>query len=129
MKIKNLTSILILIIIAISIILNSFSFYFYTTEPSLHYLGILYFSVGIIILGIIQFLLLITKQSQYKRQLNYLIFGSSIIVSLPILIDGNLGIVSRIIGLLSCAVSILSLIYLFVKMLLGKNPIAFNENE
>ncbi len=128
LKTKHLIRILILIIVVISIILNSFCSYFYTTKPSLHYLGIFYFSVGIIILGIIQFLLLITKQSSYKRQLNYLMFGSPVMISLPILIDGNVSNVARIIGFLFCLVSILCLTYLFVKILLEKNPIVYNKN-
>ena len=49
-------------------------------------------------------------------------------LSIQILIDGNVSNVARIIGFLFCLVSILCLTYLFVKILLEKNPIVYNKN-
>lgn len=120
MKNRILIRIWISINVIISIILTSFGLYFYTTEPSLHYIAIFYFSIGIFLMGIVQFLILASKQSILKTKLNYTFFLGALLISIPILIDDNVSYMSRIIGIVFCSLFILSMIYLLLKVVYGK---------
>lgn len=109
--------IIVSIIMGLSLSMTAFSTYIYTTEPGLHFLVIIYLTIGNALLGLIGLLFIYEVNKRVTLGLG--ILSANLLTLTPILVDQNLSDTTTTIGTITSLIG--CIIYLTLSVIVLKN--------